>query len=150
MATASTLNIRGRRPFELDVTDQTIETRAQIVQLEADGILRARTKPNVDLNLEDARAIIPAISTLCDGVRRPILVDLTGIKSMTREARVYFAGPETAAVESAAALLVASPIARAVGNFFIGFNKALIPARLFTSEPAALEWLAQFLPSPEP
>jgi hypothetical protein len=44
------------------------------------------------------------------------------------------------------ALLVGSPMSRAIGNFFIGLNKPLIPTRLFVSEPEALAWLRGFLP----
>ena len=99
----------------------------------------------MDLELEDAREIITRLRTLGGLVPRPILVDLTAIKSMSRGARQYFSGPDTAKVQSAAALLVGSPLARAVGNFFMGFNKGLIPARLFTSEAEALEWLRPFL-----
>ena len=68
-------------------------------------------------------------------------MDITEIDGMTREARQYFAGPETAKVESAAALLIKSPLTRAIGNFFLGFNKPLFPTRLFTSTEEALLWL---------
>ena len=47
---------------------------------------------------------------------------------------------------TAAALLVLSPMARAIGNFFMGLNKAVIPTRIFTSEPLAIEWLQPYLP----
>jgi hypothetical protein len=126
--------------------EQRFETRAQVVWLDPNGILRAQSKLNVDLTLEDAQDVVRQIGGLCKDQRRPILVDLTGLKSMSRDARKYFSGPETAKVESAAALLVNSPIAKAIGNFFMGLNKGLIPARLFTSEAQALEWLREFLP----
>jgi hypothetical protein len=48
-------------------------------------------------------------------------------------------------VESAAALLIGSPLTRAIGNFFMGLNKPLIPTRLFTSETEALAWLKGFV-----
>jgi hypothetical protein len=122
------------------------ETKAQVVWLDESGILRAQSKPQAELDLGDAQEIIRLIGAASSGIRRPMLADLTGLKSMSREARTYFAGPETAKVESAAALLVSSPMARAIGNFFMGLNKGLIPARLFTSESLALEWLRQYLP----
>jgi len=125
---------------------QQIETRAQLIWLDDEGIVRAESKLQVELNLADAQEVISTIAAVSRGMRRPMLADLTGLKSMSRDARAYFAGPETASVQSAAALLISSPMARAIGNFFMGLNKALVPARLFTSKPLALEWLRSYLP----
>jgi hypothetical protein len=116
------------------------------VWMDAEGIIRAQCRHNCDINFEDARESIRKIGAAGAGTPRPTLVDLSGARSMDREARKYFAGAETAKVESAAALLVTSPLARAIGNFFMGMNKTLTPARLFTSEADALAWLRGFLP----
>jgi hypothetical protein len=121
------------------------ETKAQIVWLGDGGIIRATSKPRTDLTLEDAQEFIREIGLRSPGKRHPILVNLVGLKSMSRDARTYFAGAETAKVELAAALLVDSPMARAIGNFFMGLNKSLVPSKLFTSEALALEWLAQYV-----
>ena len=125
---------------------QRCDLRSQSISLGDDGIIRMQMQPGVfDLELADAQEVIGAVSALCGGVRRPVLVDLRGVRSMTRECRKYFAGPETAAAEAAAALLVVSPIARAIGNFFMGLNKPLMPTRLFTSEDDALVWLRGYV-----
>jgi hypothetical protein len=79
-------------------------------------------------------------------VRRPTLVDVTALRSISRDARRFFAGPEPVEVVSASAMVVASPLAKAIGNFFIGLNKTSSPTRLFASEGDALEWLRGFLP----
>jgi len=128
------------------MTAQRCDVRSQRISLGDDGIIRVEMQPGVfDLELSDAQEVIRAIGSLCVGVRRPALVDLRGLRSMTRECRKYFAGPETAAIESAVALVVVSPVARAVGNFFMGLNKPLLPTRLFTVEPEALAWLRGFV-----
>lgn len=125
---------------------QRCDVRAQIISLDDDGIIRTRMQPGVfDLELADAQDVIRAVTTVSGGVRRPVLVDLRELRSMTRECRKYFAGPETAAAEAAVALLVVSPVGRAVGNFFMGLNKPLVPTRLFTSEPEAMVWLSGFM-----
>ena len=121
--------------------NQPVEVRTQFIWRDGDGIIRVKIKPHIDLNLADAQEALRAIDGLCEGRKRPVLVDITEIKSMDREARVFFAGPETAQVESAAALVVRSPLTRAIGNFFMGLNKPLFPTRLFTSEAEALSWL---------
>ncbi|MDB5221287.1 MAG: hypothetical protein JWO86_9214 [Myxococcaceae bacterium] len=123
-----------------------IETNAQILWLGDDGILRADYKPRAELELADAQEIIRRLTAVSGGIRRPILVDLTGLKSISRDARNHFAGPETAAVQCAVALLVRSPMAKAIGNFFLGLNMSLVPTRLVTSKLPALEWLRQYVP----
>ncbi len=123
-----------------------IETNTQLFWLGDDGILRSSMKPGAVLQLADAQEMIRKLIAASDGIRRPACVDLAGLKSISRDARNYFAGPDTAVVESAVALVVRSPMAKAMGNFFLGLNASVVPTRLFTSEPAALEWLRQYLP----
>jgi len=119
-----------------------IESRAQIGRLDDEGIIRVRAKPGVDLTLEDAQDLIQKLGAMGGGRRRPALIDLTGIRSISREARTYLRGPQTAGIESAAALLVGSPLSQVIGRFLIGFGEGLFPARLFTSELEALAWLS--------
>ena len=76
--------------------------------------------------------------------RLPMLVDVRTVSAIDREARAHLAGPEGARINSAVALLVGSPLSQAIGNFFLGLNKPLIPCRLFTTEPEALAWLRGF------
>lgn len=107
-------------------------------------VLHARFLDRAEVTLEDARENTRAAAILTGGRRRPMLVDLRAIRSQTAEARVHFAGPEGAEVGLAVALWIGSPISRAVGNFFLGFNRPLMPTRLFTDEAAAIEWLLSF------
>jgi hypothetical protein len=118
-----------------------VEVRTHIIWLEDDGIVRVKVKPNIQIHLQDAQAAMRAVSGVCGGKRCPALVDMRGLVAMDREARLFFAGEETAKVESAAALVIDSPLSRAVGNFFMGLNKPIIPTRLFTSEAEGLAWL---------
>jgi hypothetical protein len=122
-----------------------IETRTQTLSLSEEGIVYAKVKPNVEVGRGDAEEVVRAIRVLVAGKARPTLIDMGELKFIDREARTYFAGPETATVEAAAALIVRSPIAKAVGNFFLGLNKPLTPTRLFSSEAEALDWLRCFL-----
>ncbi len=123
-----------------------IETNAQILWLGDDWILHSRAIPGAEMQLADAQEMIHKLIAASGGIRRPGCIDLTGLKSISRDARNYYAGPEPAVVECAVALVVRSPMARAIGNFFLGLNATTVPARLFTSEPPALEWLRQYVP----
>jgi hypothetical protein len=125
---------------------QHCDVRSQSISLGDDGIVRTRMRPGVlELELADAEEVIRAVGTVCGGVPRPALVDLRELRSMSRECRKYFAGPDTAKVETAVALLILSPLTRAIGNFFMGINKTVVPTRLFTSETEAVAWLRGFV-----
>ena len=122
-----------------------VELRSQIIWIDSDGILRTQVKPHVEITIEDAREALDRMRELSAGKKHPVLVDLTSCKGIDREARTYYAGEETAKLGLAAALLIGSPLARAIGNFFLGINKPVFPARLFTSEAEAIAWLKGFM-----
>ena len=45
---------------------------------------------------------------------------------------------------TAAALIIANPVSRIIGNFFMGLNKTAFPFQLFTNQEEALKWLKSF------
>jgi hypothetical protein len=113
--------------------------------LREDGLLLSEALPGAGQTLADARESVAAYGALNGGKRRPLLVDLRAAgKPMDREAREYYAGPELAAVVSAAALLVTSPIGRVIGTFFLRLSRTATPIRMFTEEREALDWLHTF------
>ena len=106
-------------------------------------MVRVLVKPDAVLELADAEASVEASVTVLQeagGSKRPILVDMRHLKSMSRQSRVYYAGPDPPKHYTAVALIIASPLTRAIGNFFMGLNKPRIPIRLFTSEVDAAAW----------
>jgi len=119
-----------------------IKTSTSHISVDDDGLVRAVLLPGADETLETARANMAAVREVVpNGSRSRFLIDYRAARSMSREARTYYAGPETAEVQTGVAILVESPLSRALGNFFIGFNKPLVPLRLFSSEEEALSWL---------
>ncbi len=120
-------------------------TRDAKVWLGEDGIARNIYFPNAEDTLADAKENLAGILKVNRGKRYPLLVDMRKLKSMTREARVYYAGGEGAKTANAGAFLIGSLISKIIGNFFLSFNKPLIPIKLFTSESEAIEWLKGFI-----
>lgn len=110
-----------------------------------DRIVHARFLPGAEVTLEDARENLAATIGLTSGRAVPVLVDLRDVRSQTAEARAHFSGPEGRQVTAAVALLVASPLSRAVGNFYLGFNRPSTPTRLFTDAREAETWLLTFV-----
>lgn len=119
-----------------------IELRTQYSWLGEDGIVRVRIKPHVTVDLADAEAAMRASVELLGASRGPLLVDMTDARELTRDARKYFASPVSGRCHSGVGLIVRSPVARAIGNFFLGINRPIIPTRLFYDEECAATWLA--------
>jgi hypothetical protein len=114
--------------------------------VDAEGLLRGKASAAAEQDLAEARAQIAAQRALGVSLPRPFLMDIREARSLSRDARAFYASAETGTVFSATALLVSSPVSRAIGNFFIGLNKPSMPTRLFGSEAEAVEWLRTFLP----
>jgi hypothetical protein len=122
-----------------------LELRTGQVWLDDGGIVHHLVSAHAEVDLEEAREWVRLTGVASEGKRRPVLVDLGGAKSMSREARLYFGGAESTSVMTATALIVASPLARAIGTFFTGLNKTLVPTKLFADEATATAWLRSFL-----
>lgn len=68
----------------------------------------------------------------------PLLLELTGIESITRSARSVFGGAHSA---SAVAVLGSSQVDRVIANFLLGGDLPSCPTRYFSSRTEALSWL---------
>ena len=113
--------------------------------LDPEGILHGVASAGIEHTAEQALEQLALQRTMGGGRPRPFFMDIRGVRALTREARAFYAGPEAAEVFSATALLISSPLSRALGNFFLGLNKPHMPTRLFTSEAEAVAWLRKFL-----
>ena len=100
--------------------------------------------PGAEISLEDAKEMVAAGRDLIEGIRRPILTDISDVKSVTRQAREHFASEEAERNCLASGVVVSSPVSRAIGNFFLGMLKHSFPVKLFDSHEKALEWLKRF------
>ena len=73
-----------------------------------------------------------------------VLIDITKVTEIAKEARDYFANERTSSIQRATALLINSPVSRIIGNFFMGLNKPISPTKLFTDPQEAIKWLQTF------
>lgn len=110
-----------------------------------EGLIHGVFLPGAEVELRDAVENVAATGELACGTSRPALIDLRGVRSQSAEARAHLAGPEADAVTCAVALVVASPLSRMIGNFYLGFNRPRVPTRLFTDAREAEQWLRSFL-----
>src|SRR5262245_57378819 len=82
-------------------------------------IIRIVFLPNTHHDLKSAQDEIAAIARATGGKAYPALVDLGNIKSTSREARAYLAGPESARLTTVVALLSRSAVGSMLANIFL-------------------------------
>lgn len=110
-------------------------------------IVYIRIDEGASIELEDARVDKALAEQVHGGAEHVVFIDMRGVKAISKDARSYYAKPveETRICTKAVAIVVSSPISRVLGNFFMGSNKPVVPARMFNSSEAAIDWLQPFL-----
>ena len=117
------------------------------VRLYDNGILHQTYEEGAELIIEDSTGELEIYANeYCSEIKRPILVDINNIKTVSKESRDIYSSEETAKYLSAAALLIGNPVSRILGNFYLGINKTVVPLKMFTSAGEAFKWLKTFLP----
>ncbi len=124
---------------------EVFETRSARVWLDEHGILHNKFFKNIDITLFDVGEMREICAKITRGKKTPFLVDIREMKSITREARIDGAKKEGTGFRAASALLVGSPVSKAIGNLYLGLNKPEHPTKLFTSEAEAIGWLKGFI-----
>ena len=115
--------------------------------LRNDSVLQVQINPGVQVRYHEARKLMETIRDLSRFTRRPVLLDLRGIKDMDTAARFYFLGERAAAFKKSMALIVSSPTTKWLANLSLFFSHPACPTRVFMTEEAALHWSMQYLPS---
>jgi hypothetical protein len=118
-------------------------TRVCRFELDSRGFVRATMMAGAEFTLPDAVEALAATARCAGRVPVPVLVDMRAVKSQTREAREHFGSEAVAPICAAVALLVGTPVSRVLGNFFMRRSEQPVPARLFTEESKAIEWLSE-------
>lgn len=117
------------------------------VRLYSNGIMHQTYKDGAEISKTDSDKEMEIYrNEYCNGGRRPILVDINNIKTVSKESRGIYSSEETAKCLSAAALLIGNPVSRIMGNFYLGINKTSMPVKMFTGSDEAVTWLKTFLP----
>jgi hypothetical protein len=112
--------------------------------VDEEGFFRGQCFEGAEQTLVDAHEQVRAQTLQGEGQKRPFLMDISLVRSLSRDARNYYTrSPEANALYSCVALVVGSPLSRAVGNFFIGINKPPMPIRVVGSAADGLAWLRE-------
>ena len=109
-----------------------------------DGILYSIYFPNLKITLDIAKKCVHDRIEFTKGISYPMLADIRNIRSTDKDARDYLSKGESTLFIEAGAFVIKTQIEKILGNMFIKVSKPIVPAKLFTEEKAALQWLQQF------
>jgi hypothetical protein len=76
-----------------------------------------------------------------NAVEYPFCIDARKLKTVTKEARDFFASEKSIQGSKAAAIVFDSVFSCMVANFYLHFNKPQVPVKLFNKMEEAINWL---------
>ena len=124
---------------------KVFENRNSRIWLADDGIIRQVLREGAEQTLTDAKEDQEIYSKLCNRQKIPTLIDISAIRSITREARLFYSQELAVKYNSAMVLVVGSQVSRVIANFMLGLTRPAIPIRLASSQEKGLNWLKQYL-----
>ena len=97
----------------------------------------------VHITADLAAAAMTQVNEHNEDHERPLLVDMTGIAALSRDAHKYFGQRSRI---SRVAIVGESPVDRVIANFGLRVSPPPVPSRFFNSRAAALAWLQATTP----
>lgn len=113
-----------------------------------DGVVCSQQSGREPITADVIRAGFRTALSLTGGRCAPLLAEGRNSSASTREARDLMSSEEAAAVYCAMGVLVGSPVARTLMNFFMRFSSPPYPVRCFSSPEEARAWARAHVPSP--
>ena len=108
-----------------------------------DGLFYARFKHDV-IDATLAQKLMEQRISFVEENDLPMIIDGSGVKDMTKEARMILSSERANRYTVALAIIIRSPVNRVLANFFLRFQQPPYPLRLFKNIEDAQEWLKQY------
>jgi len=99
----------------------------------------------VNVELPEAVAAVDLATKIVQNRSLGYFIDISNIKSISKEAREYFSIPRSVETNLATAVLAPNIISKLIGTFFMSFNNPGVKIKLFTVEDEAIAWLKKQL-----
>jgi hypothetical protein len=109
----------------------------------ADGVVVLTWASGVHITADLAAAAMTQVNEHNEDHERPLLVDMTGIAALSRDAHKYFGQRSRI---SRIAIVGQSAVDRVIANFGLRVSPPPVPSRFFNSRGAALAWLQATTP----
>ncbi len=120
---------------------RTVRSEFGEVSVRETGILFARVFSGYEIDLKRAKEYHSLVSYLSSSQPHVTIIDISSIKSITAEARLYLQNISTEWGKTlAVALITNSAVAKVVGNMFLSFNKPNYPVKVFSDSLDAHSW----------
>lgn len=123
----------------------TIDLKLTVVSLRDDGILHVHLKESAHITLTDAQETLKAMRVVGNGRKYPVLIDSGEFVIIDPEVRVFSASEEGNIYTIADAIAYHSLPQKLSANFYMAFNKPVVPTRTFSDKAEAIEWLYSFV-----
>jgi hypothetical protein len=121
-----------------------IEQPTGVMWFGDDGILCVIGKKAEAQTLDEAKKSTQDLKKMVGNKKICMLMDITESSPSTKEVRDYTA-QELLGLTKALALISRSALGKMVANLFFGLKPPPYPAKMFTEEREAREWLKQYL-----
>src|SRR5687767_6969851 len=108
------------------------------------GIVTGVYKSNT-IDIVSAKECVSIRLKVSNGKPSPTYLDARKVKSISKEARDYFASDEGRREMTACAIVVESAVGRFLVNFFLQINKPPVPIKFFSDKEDAVKWLQQLM-----
>lgn len=105
-------------------------------------IVAAVPRPGFIQSEEGARESLRALDRIAHeaGRKQAVIVLVDRVASQDSAARRVWSVPRSGETRCAQALVCGTMLARAIGSFFLGLNKAAVPTRMFATLDDAFAW----------
>lgn len=104
----------------------------------SEGIARITLRPNARITEEDGLRTREQLLTLTGGAPGGVLLEITGVGSVSREAIGVYSGAVTV---TAFAILGGTPVDRVIAHGLLGLPLPNCPSQYFTDRDQAHSWL---------
>jgi hypothetical protein len=121
-----------------------IDLTHSVIVLRDDGIIELYANDHHVYIIEDVKENVKAFGELTGNEKVPVLIIGGSFSSLDDQTREFMATEESLKYSKAEAFLITSLAQKILINFYIKFNKPLVPTRVFTDKEEAIEWLMQY------
>ena len=120
---------------------RSIDLGHSLVRLRTDRIVQVTFGDNVEMDLKESVEVIAAIGEITDG-KKALVLNIGGKNtSASSAAREFSASIGGLRYTIADAFVVTNLAQKILANFYISFNKPLVPTKVFDNIDKATEWL---------
>ena len=130
--------------MEIPANVKVYDFSSAVMWLDEAGILCSVSKKAPAQTVEEARETLEEFKKITGGRKVCMLLDITNSQPNTKEIR-DFAAEEIRKIAKAIAMISSSALGKMIANLYFGLKPPTYPAKMFTNEQDARNWLKQYL-----